>query len=66
MEGRVSPPVFMKLEKENNERNEQANRQLDELYKKHPELLQEQEFTARKSCFTPSTRSWKDCWARVF
>ncbi|MBF7082890.1 hypothetical protein IT084_07875 [Desulfallas sp. Bu1-1] len=50
----------MKLERENNERNEQANRQLNELYKKYPELLlQEQEFTARKSCFTPSTRCGK-------
>lgn len=47
-EGRVSPQVFDKIEKENAERILSVNHRLRALYDKYPELLQEQEFHARK------------------
>lgn len=47
-EGRVSPQVFDKIEKENAERILAVNHRLRALYDKYPELLQEQEFHARK------------------
>ncbi len=47
-EGQVSPQVFNKIEKENTERLLEVNQSLKSLYGKYPELLQEQEFNARK------------------
>jgi len=47
-EGRVSPQVFNNLETENTARMGKVNQQLEELYLNYPELLQEQEYVARK------------------
>lgn len=47
-EGRVSPPVFNKLESENLARIDRMHRELDDLYGEYPELLQEQECAARR------------------
>ncbi len=47
-EGQVSPQVFNKIETENTERLLEVNQSLNSLYVKYPELLQEQEFNARK------------------
>ncbi|MFA4885767.1 MAG: cation:proton antiporter [Desulfotomaculaceae bacterium] len=47
-EGQVSPQVFNKIEKETAERILGINQRLNGLYGKYPELLQEQEFNARK------------------
>ncbi|NLI13636.1 cation:proton antiporter [Pelotomaculum propionicicum] len=47
-EGQVSPQIFNKIEKETAERILKVNQNLSALYDKYPELLQEQEFNARK------------------
>lgn len=47
-EGQVSPQIFNKIEKETAERILGVNQRLNGLYREYPELLQEQEFNARK------------------
>jgi len=47
-EGQVSPQIFKKIEKETAERIFGVHQRLNGLYSEYPELLQEQEFNARK------------------
>lgn len=46
-EGRVSPQIYNSLEEENKKRIDRIHRELNDLYLKHPDLLEEQEFSAR-------------------